>query len=38
MRGYCIPYDPIKCDTFVNNLIDELVDKFGIDKNKLLFI
>jgi hypothetical protein len=37
MRGYCIPYDPNKCDIVITNLIDELVDKFGIDKNKLLF-
>lgn len=36
-RGYCISYDPINCDIVVNNLIDELVDKFDIDKKKLLF-
>lgn len=36
-RGYCIPYDPNKCNKFVNNSIDELVDKFGINRNKLLF-
>lgn len=36
-RGYCIPYDPNKCDIVVNILIDELEDKFGIDKKKLLF-
>jgi len=36
-RGYSIPYDPIKCDIVVNNLIDELEDKFGIDKKNLLF-
>lgn len=37
MRGYCISYDPIKCDDIVNNLMDDLVNKYGIDKNKLLF-
>jgi hypothetical protein len=37
VRGYCIPYENKECEYILNNLIDDLVDNFGIKRNKLLF-
>tara|TARA_B100000941_G_C28091361_1_gene343758 strand:- start:295 stop:555 length:261 start_codon:yes stop_codon:yes gene_type:complete len=36
-QGYCIPYNPSEQSEIINNLINELVDIFHINRNKLLF-
>ena len=36
-KGYCIPYSPSEQNKEINDLINELVEIFNINPNKLLF-